>query len=196
MNPLVSTAAFLAVSALCFWVPRAEPARSFAGAAGGLAFVFWLARRDGQGPEDMLGRWPGLGALPLGAAAAALTIAASGLIGHWTPDPLGMLGPGTTPAPAEPWGASAAIALMAVAEEVFFRGYLFSAVLARRGPRWAVAATTVLFTVAHPYPPLWPQLALDGLIAGALRARTGSAAPAVVAHVLHNVGVNYLWYFR
>lgn len=76
------------------------------------------------------------------------------------------------------------VALVAVSEEIVFRGYCFSA-LQGLWPRWViVAASAILFGMIH-----WSQglhaiasTALWGILPMAAMARTGSVVPAMIAH--------------
>ncbi len=72
-------------------------------------------------------------------------------------------------------------------EELVFRGYLH-AVLERRGGRWlAAGGTTLLFTVFHAADPqVLAPIAVLALVLSALRLRSGSVWPGVVAHVVNN----------
>lgn len=81
--------------------------------------------------------------------------------------------------------------LVPAAEELFFRGFLFGALEERAGTFVSVAATTVLFVLAH-----LPQahgawgallaLGVVGLALGALRGASGAVLPCIIAHLTHN----------
>lgn len=78
------------------------------------------------------------------------------------------------------------VALVAVSEELVFRGYCFSA-LQGRCPSWVVVATSaVLFGMIH-----WSQglhaivsTALWGILPMVAMARTGSIFPSMIAHYI------------
>jgi membrane protease YdiL (CAAX protease family) len=78
-----------------------------------------------------------------------------------------------------------ALLLAGVSEELLFRGVLFGW-LTRHLPVWAcTVATAALFAGGHGYfPVLLPLGLLFGLVAGWLRARTGSVLPTMVVHIL------------
>lgn len=80
--------------------------------------------------------------------------------------------------------------LQAVAEELFFRGYLLQALgsLVAR-PEFGVVASAVLFALFHgaQNPTLFVDRLLLGLIAGFLVWRTGGLEAAIAAHVVSNV---------
>lgn len=72
-----------------------------------------------------------------------------------------------------------------LAEEVLFRGYLFTALL-RVLPSWATqVATAVLFGLVHGLPYALP-IGVLALLFGWLRARYASLLPCVLAHTVHN----------
>lgn len=75
--------------------------------------------------------------------------------------------------------------LPGLCEEVLFRGAIMG-VLERRGTRYAVAVTAVLFGVYHLSPPNVVPAIFLGLVFGMLVARTGSLLPAILAHTGSN----------
>lgn len=81
-----------------------------------------------------------------------------------------------------------------LAEEFVFRGAAFAAFASRTGPAWATAIITVLFVAVHApekihYPPGFVDVALMALAAAWLRLRYRSIRPAILLHVLYNLGV-------
>jgi membrane protease YdiL (CAAX protease family) len=80
-------------------------------------------------------------------------------------------------------------ALAAVAEEAFFRRYLYGLVAASSSPAVAVGVTAALFAVVHVTVWGWWVLPLDlaaGLILSWQRAATGRWSVPAVTHVLAN----------
>jgi ABC-2 type transport system permease protein/sodium transport system permease protein len=80
----------------------------------------------------------------------------------------------------------------AVAEELFFRGYLFRATAVRWGGWSAVGATALLFALFHAFGAsgitlqrIVPSL-LMGVALGALALRSGSVLPGMILHSLNN----------
>ncbi|MGH7390265.1 MAG: lysostaphin resistance A-like protein, partial [Candidatus Rokuibacteriota bacterium] len=72
------------------------------------------------------------------------------------------------------------------AEEIFFRGFMQTALVAVWRPAVAVAVTAAAFALLH-VEPIHATLALAlGLWFGAVTERAGSALPAVAAHVVNN----------
>jgi len=73
-----------------------------------------------------------------------------------------------------------------VAEELFFRGALQSAVSRVSGPRRAILVCGLLFALIHLDPVRFLPLAVLGCALGMLREATGGLLAPVVAHALHN----------
>jgi len=94
--------------------------------------------------------------------------------------------------------------VVAIPEEVFFRGYLQSSLdHAFPRPRWRIAGVTVgpavflqaaVFAACHLATGDWTRLRVGafGLLAGWLRARSGSLAAPIVYHAVANVWVAVL----
>jgi sodium transport system permease protein len=79
----------------------------------------------------------------------------------------------------------------AVVEELFFRGYLFTALRTALRPWTTVLLTALLFGLFHIVTGglAWPRLlvtTLLGVVLGWVRLRTGSVLPGVLVHLLHN----------
>jgi membrane protease YdiL (CAAX protease family) len=80
---------------------------------------------------------------------------------------------------------SAAV-LVPFAEELFFRGALFTPLL-RSGPELvALIATSLGFVLAHAEPRNWLPLLLVALVLGELRRKAGSIWPGVCLHAAFN----------
>ena len=128
--------------------------------------------------------WPTAGEPRPPARTAALVLLAG--VGAFT---IGRLvGSGRPPVPARP-GYIAAVTLAAIAEEAFFRRFVY-AVLRPGGVAWAVAGSTVLFAVAHVTVYGWWVLPLDlaaGLILSWQRWATGSWAVPAATHAVANL---------
>ena len=82
----------------------------------------------------------------------------------------------------------------AVCEEVFFRGFVFTALAARHGAVVAILGTALLFAAIHFNPWQFPALVLLGIFLGVLVYVTHSIYPAIVAHMVTNglsvLGIN------
>lgn len=70
-------------------------------------------------------------------------------------------------------------------EEVVFRGWI-QRPLERVSPTLAIALTSLLFALAHGFPPLIPYYVLAGVVLGASVYLTRSLWVAIVAHAAHN----------
>ena len=102
------------------------------------------------------------------------------------------LGRAVVDVPVRPSGLAVAIglnALAAVAEEAFFRRYLYGLVIERYGPAVAVAVTAGAFALVHVTVWGWWVLPLDlaaGLVLSWQRAATGRWSVPAATHVLAN----------
>jgi membrane protease YdiL (CAAX protease family) len=82
-----------------------------------------------------------------------------------------------------------------IAEELYFRGYVFRTYLQARGPLVAYGGTSVLFATLHlNLPALLPILVLSLIFCLAYR-RTGSIIPSIVGHALNNTAAFCILYF-
>jgi len=72
-------------------------------------------------------------------------------------------------------------------EEIYFRGWLQSALAERLQNRsaWVVPLAAFAFASVHPAS-AFPVVFLLGLVTGTLYARTGVLGPSIVAHAVHN----------
>jgi membrane protease YdiL (CAAX protease family) len=80
--------------------------------------------------------------------------------------------------------------LQAVAEEVFFRGYLMQALGSLVAQPWfGVVVSAIVFALLHGLqnPPLFAARLAFGLLAGVLVWRTGGLEAAIAAHIVNNV---------
>jgi uncharacterized protein len=82
--------------------------------------------------------------------------------------------------------------LQAVAEEVFFRGYLMQALGSLVAQPWfGVVVSAVVFALLHGLqkqnPPLFAARLAFGLLAGVLVWRTGGLEAGIAAHIVNNV---------
>jgi uncharacterized protein len=76
------------------------------------------------------------------------------------------------------------LALTGTAEELLFRGALYSWLRRRASVSVAIAITTILFAVEHAYYPILIPVVLSyGLAAGWVRHRTSSTATTIAMHI-------------
>jgi membrane protease YdiL (CAAX protease family) len=167
--------------------------------------VRYVLRRAGDRlrlgtPDGIAWRPAEPGAYPMAVALGIGTVAAAAGILHLVPVP-----PGPAPhsafqallMPGWMFGPSLLL-LMVIApctEEFLFRGAAFAAFAASSGPGWATAIVTVLFVAVHApekihYPPGFVDVSLMALGAAWLRLRYQSIRPAILLHILYNVGVS------
>ena len=127
-----------------------------------------------SGPQNGAGGWA-LSLAVLGVGALAFT-----------------LGRAVVDVPVRPSGLAVAVglnALAAVAEEAFFRRYLYGLVVERHGAAMAVAVTAGAFALVHVTVWGWWVLPLDlaaGLVLSWQRAATGRWSVPAATHVLAN----------
>ncbi|HUR23951.1 MAG TPA: CPBP family glutamic-type intramembrane protease [Acidimicrobiales bacterium] len=102
------------------------------------------------------------------------------------------LGRAVVELPVRPWGVAVAVglnALAALAEEAFFRRYLYGLVTERHGEVVAVVVTAGAFALVHVTVWGWWVLPLDlaaGLVLSWQRAATGRWSVPAATHVLAN----------
>ncbi len=73
-----------------------------------------------------------------------------------------------------------------LAEEAFFRGFVYAGLRSRLSVPWAVLASAALFSAAHLLPTTMPPLFVLGALFALLYEYTGSIWPAIALHVLTN----------
>lgn len=145
--------------------------------ATGLAWprsAYLRASKTGRSGTQNAAAWP---------TSAAVLAVGAGAFG---------LGRAVAELPVRPAGLAVAVglnALAAVAEEAFFRRYLYGLVEERHGPAVAVAATAGAFALVHVSVWGWWVLPLDlaaGLVLSWQRAATGRWSVPAATHVLAN----------
>ncbi len=76
-----------------------------------------------------------------------------------------------------------------IAEEIFFRGFMYTAVRKRLGMFWAMVGTSAVFSFLHAHPVgFFPILAL-GMLLAYLYEKTGSLIPSISVHIMHNLAM-------
>jgi membrane protease YdiL (CAAX protease family) len=85
--------------------------------------------------------------------------------------------------------------LAPIAEEVFFRGYVFRTYLLTRGPIVAYGVTSLLFATLHLNLPALVPILLMSLIFCWAYQKTGSIVPSIVGHGLNNSAAFCILYF-
>lgn len=161
---------------------------------GAMPFAAWLF-----GTFKYRCGWRALGFrsfdVPRGLAAAALVVLAGLVVGFlWD---LLLTSLGAEVPSGVPWelGESglgfAMVAILAVvvaplAEETFFRGFMFAGIGRRLGYVWGMVLSALLFSVAHVEVTSLPPIFILGLLLAWLYVRTGSIWPCIFAHFAYN----------
>jgi sodium transport system permease protein len=97
-----------------------------------------------------------------------------------------------------PVALAVSFAAMGAVEELFFRGYLFSALRARAGQRMTIVVSAVLFGLFHfvtQFDRLVPST-LMGLVLGWLCWQTHSVLPGMLLHATYNATYLLLAYYQ
>ena len=185
------------------WADGAVWMRSRMLVMGGLQWLFFVPAALWLGPRlgfdrASIGLEPPL--RPLRTVTSGVALGAALLV---LPAALGRVSGGFTDADPGPGGplailvAAAILGVMALGEEVLFRGILLRRWQEQLGPRGAVVVTTILFAILHGANPGVSALGVVGLaLAGALLAvaalRSGSLWWPVGIHVGWNAAVGLL----
>ena len=155
--------------------------------------VWWWGMRKHGTPPATLGLRPtpwlrsllyvGLGLVAILALNAGWSVVMEryGLVGQ--PDILPLFGEGF----AGLLGALLVAAIVApVAEELFFRGFLYAGLRDRWGPAAGVAVSSLLFGMVHLTPGVMVPIALMGAMFAWLYEATDSLWPPILLHAMYN----------
>ena len=90
------------------------------------------------------------------------------------------------------------VAVIPVAEEIFFRGFLLEKIESYAGQNIAIVTTSILFGIAHMgygkvYPVVFPMIM--GLLLAYIVIKTKNLFASIFAHVSFNVVVIILYFF-
>ena len=87
----------------------------------------------------------------------------------------------------DPWLVIVAVVILApIAEEIFFRGVVFNALLREGGPRWAFIGSSALFAIIHVSLVALLPIFLLGLALAWVYRRTGNLLAPIVMHATVN----------
>jgi membrane protease YdiL (CAAX protease family) len=75
----------------------------------------------------------------------------------------------------------------AVCEEMLFRGYAQTRLIARWGSVWGIGISAVMFGIVHMDPVQTPDMILLGSYLGWVAYRTGSTRTSIVCHLINNL---------
>lgn len=78
------------------------------------------------------------------------------------------------------------VVLGPIFEEIFFRGFAYTALRTRCGARVAMTLTALVFSAIHLNLATFLPIFFLGLFLAHLYEKTGSLVPSMTAHVLHN----------
>lgn len=92
----------------------------------------------------------------------------------------------TASGPAFAMVAVLAVFVAPLAEETFFRGFMFAGIAKRLGYVWGIVLSALLFSLAHMEVLALPPIFILGLLLAWLYVRTGSIWPCIVAHFGYN----------
>jgi hypothetical protein len=76
--------------------------------------------------------------------------------------------------------------LPAVCEELLFRGYAQTRLVARWGSTWGIAVSALMFGLVHVDPVQTPDMILLGGYLGWAAYRTGSTRTSIICHLINN----------
>jgi len=74
-----------------------------------------------------------------------------------------------------------------VAEEIFFRGFLYSSIKKIAGSFWGIMITSVIFSALHAHPVGFLPIMALGMLLAYMYEKTGSLVPCISIHIIHNV---------
>lgn len=153
----------------------------------------WLALNPPDGPSLRFGAAAWTGAY----AASAVLYTATGPLGLTPADALEALwaiGADNGRLNGAPLALTVLIlgrvcVLAPLAEELLFRGALFTWLRQRLTASWTIAITAMGFALIHQVPAMLPLAAVVGVGAGIIRERTGSVTVPIILHAVQNVVV-------
>ncbi len=76
-----------------------------------------------------------------------------------------------------------------VAEEIFFRGFMYGAIRKTLGVFWGMVITAAVFSFLHAHIVGFLPIMALGILLAYLYEKTGSLVPSMMVHVFHNVGM-------
>jgi len=76
-----------------------------------------------------------------------------------------------------------------IMEEIFFRGFMYSAFKKKAGVIGAIIASSFLFSVLHTSVVGFLPIMVLGALLAYLYERTGSLIPSITVHIIHNTGM-------
>jgi membrane protease YdiL (CAAX protease family) len=168
------------------------------------ACALFAWRRQGRNFSELFALrgtspWLLLFALLLGPALVGPVETLSRLTEHFAPEPVKEIEAALSALmPKSPLHGALLFVCIAVggplAEELFFRGALYTALRPAFGAASSVWTVTLCFTLCHPKPRVWLQILVPALVLSILRARSGSLWPSFLAHFgFNSAQIAALW---
>lgn len=161
---------------------------------GGAPMLY--ARRSGLSARDLFGlalRPSDLGGLLIGVATQFVVVPAIYVVVFWLFDTqdVSEAARSLTDRADDPLGVVVLILVVGFGapffEELFFRGLLLPAIADRFGSAVGLIGSSIIFGAVHFQVLQFPALVAFGLVAGALRLRSGRLGPSIAAHVGFNL---------
>jgi len=76
-----------------------------------------------------------------------------------------------------------------ILEEIFFRGFMYSAFKKKAGIIGAILLSSFLFSILHTNPIGFLPIMVLGILLALLYEKTGSLIPSIMVHMIHNTGM-------
>ena len=76
-----------------------------------------------------------------------------------------------------------------VAEEIFFRGFMYGAIKKKFGVLWAIMITAIIFSVLHAHLVGIIPIFVLGMFLAYIFEKTGSLVAPITVHIAHNIGM-------
>lgn len=76
-----------------------------------------------------------------------------------------------------------------IMEEIFFRGFMYSALKKKTGVIGAIIASSFIFSILHTNVTGFLPIMILGALLAYLYERTGSLVPSITMHIIHNTGM-------
>ncbi|MGB2630257.1 MAG: CPBP family intramembrane glutamic endopeptidase, partial [Candidatus Omnitrophota bacterium] len=76
-----------------------------------------------------------------------------------------------------------------IAEEIFFRGFMYGAIKKTFGIFWAMIITSAVFSILHTHVVGFLPIMMLGLLLAFLYEKTGSLISCMSVHIAHNIGM-------
>ena len=82
-----------------------------------------------------------------------------------------------------------------VIEEVFFRGFLYTALRKRMNILYSILISSCFFSLLHTNPLGFVPILALGMLLAYVREKTGSLVPSIGIHIMHNTALTGMMFF-